>query len=97
MKAEPTYKRIKRYKDFTEAHGVVFSRLFENDDFDVVQVHDMTPCGKDIIGFAGCFKWKDNTIVSLDGDIYSEDMNVIAYKKGSFEGKKCLDILVEEW
>ncbi len=98
------YKKLKRYKSFKSGDLRLFSDLFRDHDYDLVQIHDATPLedSKDVIGFAGVFKWQNNKIIPLDGDIYTSQMPVIAYKKfdhknndGSIE--KCLDILVEEW
>lgn len=78
-----------------------------------VQIHDLTPVGKldarcpveDIIGFSGCFVWKDDEITSVDGDSYTKVMEVYGYEEFELDEeyaeeygcKKGLDILVKEW
>lgn len=87
-----------RYKDFTYFdESQEFCELFKNQNYDIVQVHDMTPVGNNIVGFAGQFKWQDNKIVSLDGDSYTKHMSVLGYKEFDNAGLKCLDILSDDW
>lgn len=87
-----------RYKTFTFFDkAVCFKDYFKDKDYKTVQVHDMTPCGEDILGFSGVFSWKKNQLTSLDGDSYTSQMPVWGYHEFIHEGEKCLDILVEEW
>lgn len=95
----------KRYCNFTILDDInPFNILFRNKDIEIVQVHsaeiiDYKDGEKDIVGFCGVFKWEDNKIISLDGDCYNENMEVIGYSW--FRNKnniKCLDILVgDDW
>lgn len=87
-----------RYKDFTYLETPIeFCNLFEHCDYDVVQVHDMTPCGDSIIGFAGQFKWQNNEITPLDGDSYTSHMTILGYNEFNSNGLKCLDVFTEDW
>ena len=108
-------KNDNRYKNFTILdEPIPFNKFAKDEDYGVVQVH-LTQVmgvgttdkngfhfgGYEIVGFAGAFEWKNNTLKSLDGDIYNEEMNVLGYKKFSLEhieGMKGLDILVgDDW
>lgn len=80
---------------------IMFNKLFKDKNYSVVQIHDAN-CyevegNKIIVGFCGVFKWENNELYSLDYDSYVETIPVIAYEEVEFEGKKCLDILVESW
>ena len=92
----------RRYKGFHYlAKSQLFNELFHDQNFDAVQIHDANYLDingeKIITGFCGAFEWKNNKLVPLDYDTYTEKMPVIAYKEFSHKGKKCLDILVESW
>ena len=89
-----------RYKNFIYLdEPEEFCELFENQDYDVVQIHDMTPITGlgQIIGFAGQFEWQDNEITPLDGDSYTKHMTVIGYKEFESDGQKCLDVISDDW
>lgn len=80
---------------------VRFKEEFADKPADVVQLHSIqtynTENGKDIVGFCGQCSWKNNTLVPLDGDSYSENMTVYGYSWWSnAETNICsgLDILV---
>lgn len=96
-------KSKERYEDFTFFdEPVMFNEFFKDSDYDVVQIHDINKLHikgheDEIVGFAGSFKWKDNTLFSLDGDSYTEKMKVYGYELFDYEGEKGLDILVKEW
>lgn len=108
-----------RYENFIILdEPIPFKKFAKDKDYPIVQVHltqviDIGTTDKkgfhfegyDIIGFAGAFEWKDNTLKSLDGDIYNEEMNVLGYNAFTvkenpllFSGTKGLDILVgDDW
>ena len=89
-----------RYKNFTYLdEPEEFCELFKDQNYDVVQVHDMTPITGlgSIVGFAGQFKWQDNKLTPLDGDSYTSHMTVSGYNKFNSNGSKCLDVLSEDW
>jgi hypothetical protein len=96
---ERIQKIMQRYLGFTCLDEYVdFGTMFCNKDYDVVQIHDITPVGdNDIIGFAGIFAWKDNVITSLDGDSYTPHMKICGYKEFEKDKERCLDVLTEEW
>ena len=60
-----------------------FSELFKDQFFQIVEpvsIFKMVNDGKEkYSGFCGQFEWKDNKIVSLDGDSYNPDMTVYGY------------------
>ena len=90
-------RNIDRYKKFTYLHeSIRFNKCFKNQNFDLVQVHDINPIGDvgEVLGFVGTFKWENNKIISLDGDSYEPDMKIYGYNK--FADKK-VDILVMDW
>lgn len=90
-----------RYKDFIILESpVAFNKVFSDQDIPLVQLHSIQVCGKknkDIVGFCGCFRWEDNKAISLDGDSYSEDEMIYGFSWFTYEGDRCLDILVEDW
>ena len=55
--------------------------LIKNKDYDYVSYRLTLPGGDDT--FAGCFASKGGEIISLDGDIYDEDEEVLSYKEWS--------------
>lgn len=55
--------------------------LIKNKDYDYISYRLMLPDGGNI--FAGCFASKDGEIISLDGDTYSKDEEVLRYKEWS--------------
>ena len=95
-------KTNERYKDFTLLECPVrFKDMQADNDIDVVQLHDIYPCGdNEIVGFCGICSWKDNILTSLDGDSYTDEMLVYGYSWFTNEEEgitKGLDILVEDW
>lgn len=93
-----TLRANDRYKDFWFFRNPQdFSKCFKDQNFEVVQLHDITIKNGALIGFCGTFKWENNQIIPIDGDSYTKHMNIIGYKIFEHEGKKCTDILVEEW
>ena len=95
--------KIERYKYFTILEEPIpFNELFKDQNFDVVQLHSVKPCGEnDIVGFCGAFEWHDNTLTPCDGDSYYSDTLVYGFKEfENVEGWVTyagLDILVLEW
>lgn len=91
-------KTEKRYEGFTVLDApAVFRTLFAGQDAQTVQLHSIDPCGDGIVGFYGVCSWIGSKIASLDGDSYSDDMDVYGYKWfKDRNGANCLDILVEE-
>lgn len=96
-------KNSDRYKDFTLLdEPIVFRDLFPGEDFDCVQVHstqtfDLPNGGKDIIGFAGVFKYIGGIVSSLDRDSYSDTFQVIGYERFDNEAygvKNGIEVLV---
>ena len=55
--------------------------LIKNKDYDYVSYRLTLPNGSDT--FAGCFASKGGEIISLDGDIYNKDEEVLSYKEWS--------------
>ena len=53
--------------------------LIKNKDYDYVSYRLTLPNGSDT--FAGCFASKDGKIISLDGDIYNKDEEVLRYEE----------------
>lgn len=93
-------KNNNRYENFVIVDKPKpFNEMFAGQDISCVQTHSTQVVGEgDIVGFCGAFEWKDNKIISLDGDSYSENMTVLGYEWFESEGKKCLDILVgNDW
>ena len=98
-------KNDPRYKNFTICESVKnFCDMPEFDkDISLVQLHSIEIIGheqdKSIIGFCGCFAWKEHIIVPLDGDTYTSKMPVFGYNWFNTETDGlCLDILVgDEW
>ena len=92
-----------RYQGFTILDTPTpFKELYKDKDINLVQVHTATPAGdNDIVGFCGVFEWKDNTLISLDGDSYDENMLVLAYsvfQTPETASGQAMDILVgEDW
>ena len=88
-----------RYRDFQLLKDPVpFDILMKGRDIALVQVHDMTPAGDDIVGFAGAFSWQQDLLTPLDGDCYNKGMSVCGYRWFRCDGKTCLDILVDgDW
>lgn len=56
--------------------------LIENKDYDYVEYRLICPDGKNDI-FAGCFKSENGEIISLDGDNYSKNEEVLNYEEWS--------------
>lgn len=95
-----------RYKNFTILDKPVkFNELFNNKDFDCVQVHSTQVIKHEnkhyFVGFCGVFSWLNNTLKSLDGDSYNEEMTVCGYKYFVNKEKNVhsgIDILVgDDW
>ena len=85
-------KMLERYENYEKIKPAKFSEVFRNQDATWVQVHQMD------LGFVGTFCWKNNEIVSLDGDDYKEDMLIYGYQWFKNRGGcTCLDILVDKW
>lgn len=108
---EKVVKNSERYSDFTILDEPMSFKEFATDhgDIDLIQIHstEMMNGYDDIIGFVGQCRWVNNTLESIDGDTYTEDMTVLGYdwfypitKDGSpseYSGE-CLDILVgDDW
>lgn len=97
-------KSTERYADFEIVDEPErFNKFFANENFDVVQVHDVAPIEIDgkigVCGFAGQFSWIDGVLKPLDGDCYNKETLVLGYDKFETEdGKHCIDIMVaEDW
>jgi len=96
-------KTTDRYKDFIILNnGVPFADFFKDKNISRVQLHSITPCGKnldDIVGFCGKFKWESNELSSLDGDSYNKNMTIFGYSWFKDKnGNQCLNILVrDDW
>lgn len=60
---------------------MTIAELIKNKDYDYVSYRIVLPDGEDT--FAGCFRTKKGEIISLDGDIYSADEEVIRYEEWS--------------
>lgn len=95
-------KNNERYKTFTILDApIMFKEKFAGIDADVVQLHSIQTYGdehnKDILGFCGVCKWKNNILTPCDGDSYSDKMTVYGYEWWSNKDEnvnKGLDILV---
>ena len=53
--------------------------LIKNKDYDYISYRLTLPDGDDT--FDGCFASKDGEIISLDGDIYDKDEEVLSYEE----------------
>lgn len=92
-------QRLPRYKDFTIVEKPIkFKDMFAGQNIDLVQLHSTEVVFDTIVGFCGVFQWRDNKLLPLDGDSYSENVIVLGYDWFENNGKKCLDILVgDDW
>ena len=92
-------KKSARYSGFKFLDTpVICDEYFKGRNYEIVQLHDMTPIADDdIIGFAGVVKWENDKLSPLDGDSYTAKMPVWGFSEFEDNGKLCLDILVEEW
>ena len=88
-----------RYKGFTLSDNPVPFREQFKEDIPVVQLHAiLTPCGVDIIGFCGVFKWEKGKVIPLDHDYYTDTFLVLGYEWFEHNGEQCLDVLVgDDW
>lgn len=91
---------IDRYKDFTFlSMPLTFVKLNTklNEDIELVQLHCFNRDKLFNIGFCGSFSWKNNEVISLDGDVYTKNTLVYGYKFFTFDTDKTgLDIIVDE-
>lgn len=96
IKKNPRYSRFMYFDE-----PVIFNVYFKDRDYDLVQIHDINPIGKeypDPIGFVGQFEWKSNTLTPLDGDSYTAQMPIYGFEEfTSDDGLKCIDILTDRW
>ena len=70
--------------------------LIKNKDYDYVSYRLTLPDGDDT--FAGCFASKGGEIISLDGDIYNKNEEVLSYEEWSQpenDIQKGLNVVVE--
>ena len=93
-----------RYENFTILEKPKkFCEMFANQNIPQVQLHSIQTFDIEdkqyLVGFCGCFEWKDNNVISLDNDSYTKDTMVYGYQWFRMsETERCLDILVaEEW
>lgn len=56
-----------------------FDKLFINCDFGRVEVHSLSICLSELVGFCGAFSWVENKITPSDGDSYNPHMIVYGY------------------
>ena len=75
-----------------------FNEMYANRDIPRVQLYSTQVFTVDgvehIVGFCGVFEWKNNEIIPLDGDSYSDKLHVLGYE----EDENCLCILVgNDW
>ena len=89
----------KRYNDFTIVDDPVrFTEMFAGQDISYVEVFSIWNLSGEPAGyFCGAFQWKDNDIISLDGDSYEDDMVVYAYKWIPDGEDNALLICVYDW
>lgn len=55
--------------------------LIKNKDYDYIEYRIMLPNGNDI--FVGCFSLKSGEFISLDGDNYNKDEEILSYREWS--------------
>jgi hypothetical protein len=60
---------------------MIIGDLIKNKDYDYVSYRLTLLDGSNI--FAGCFASKDGKIISLDGDVYSKNEEVLSYEEWS--------------
>lgn len=73
-----------------------FYDLFKDKNYECVEVY-LKDDDVDSY-FAGLFEWQNNLIILLDGDVYSEDMEVLSYEEfETNDVKNGLKIVVEEY
>ena len=75
-----------------------FNEMYSNKDISRVQLYSTQVFAagdtEHIVGFCGVFEWKDNKVIPLDGDSYSENFRVLGYE----EDENCLCVLVgSDW
>ena len=91
--------KMDKYKDFKFLHSPEkFVEFFKGKTFDLCQIYDLTalPDG-DICGFAGVFSFDGDKITSLDGDYYSQEMEIWGYEEFEKDGEHVLSVLSENW
>ena len=93
-----------RYEDFTILDEPKrFCEMFANQNIPCVQLHSIQTfdieCKQYLVGFCGCFEWKNGKVIPLDGDSYTKNTMVYGYQWfRATETESYLDILVgEEW
>lgn len=61
-----------------------FSELFKDQNIGYVQVlsmyHPESFSENEVLDFCGVFGWKENKLISLDGDSYNKDTTVYGFK-----------------
>lgn len=60
-------------------NNMTIGDLIKNKDYDYVSYRSMLHDGGNV--FAGCFASKDGEIISLDGDTYDKNEEVLRYKE----------------
>lgn len=91
-------KHNDKYKNFVIVENPIhFTEMYAGRDIPRVQLYSTSVFSVDgkeqLIGFCGVFEWKNNEIISLDQDSYSNFL-VLGYK----ECDNCLCVLVgSDW
>ena len=88
--------RYKRFKFLDKPED--FSKIFAGKHY-FVQVHDASPAGKGITGFAGAFTWKAGKLFPEDNDSYNAHCDVYGYAEFEVDSLKYkgLDIIASNW
>ena len=98
-------EKSERYKGFTILDEPVSLKEFVtgHGDVDLIQIHSTQIVRDNLVGFVGQCRWRNNTLISLDGDTNNENMMVLGYdwfypmSDEEYSGE-CLDILVgDDW
>lgn len=71
--------------------------LIDTKDYPLIQFRLTCPWDKKGEFFGVC-KSENGKLISLDGDIYDEDDDVVHYEEFEYDGQTCLDITIHgEW
>ena len=88
--------KYKNYIFFKENEK--FNKIFLGQAISLVQTHYLMIHADNtdkISEVEGTFRWENNEIISLNGDVFSPETLVMGYKWS--EDNKILDILTDEW
>ena len=81
--ADATMYFYNMFTFFEQQEAVLFDEYFKDKNFQFVQVYNFSKVTKSgmTIMYRGTFSWKNNEIVSLDGNPYNKKMNLCGFCK----------------